>query len=87
MATRKDKRMIRARIVRAAARKQGCTVEDIFFEAMPDADVEPDLNKIPDQVLWVARELLRAKHPARLRPRVIKERYFRIAPYFIVCRA
>ncbi len=87
MSTRKkDRRAIRAAIVKAAAKRHVCKVEEIFIIAMPDeSDIKVNLNKIPDAVIKLARKMIQAKHPAHPRSRMTRERYYRAAPYLSVC--
>ncbi|NNM83870.1 hypothetical protein HKL94_01455 [Candidatus Parcubacteria bacterium] len=56
-------------------------MKELFIRAMPGVLVEVDLNKIPDEVVKLAREILRGRHRAHPPPRVIRERYYRAAPY------
>jgi hypothetical protein len=86
MSRKKDRRAIRAAIVRAAAKRCGRKVEEIFILALPDVhDVEVNLNRIPDEVVRYARKMLQARHRAHPRPRVIRERYYHATPCMDVC--
>ena len=78
---RKDRRVVRAAIVRAAAKRLGCTIREMFIRATKDAqDLVVNLNKIPECVVAYAREVLKSRF--RARPLVKhRQRYYRAAPF------
>ena len=62
--SRKDRRAVRAAIVKSAAKRRKCTIKD-FFRAAGAAkglrDVVVNLNKIPEIVIAYARKILGIK--------------------------
>jgi len=84
MARRKDKRIIRAKIVTAAAKRLHCTIKEIFMRAKKGAhDVVVNLNKIPEYVIRYARRVLSQHLTKRTKKR--RQQYFRGAPFMRAC--
>lgn len=83
--SRKDRRVVRAAIVKAAAKRLGCTIQEIFIRATKGAqDLIVNLNKIPERVVSYAREVLKSRFRARSSVKH-QQQYFRGAPFMRAC--
>jgi|GEM_PF-6835252 hypothetical protein len=85
---RKSRRVIRAKIVIAAARLLGCNLREFFIRAMPDKrDIKVNLNNIPEEVFVFAKKVFDESKRHRAEPprRVVRERYRRVVPALAFC--
>ncbi|MDP1707396.1 MAG: hypothetical protein Q8L30_02485 [bacterium] len=80
----KDRSKRRIAIVEAAARRCGCSVNEIFIRAQKGLrKVVTDLKKIPERVIRYARRVLKQHFDKREKKR--RQKYFRVAPFMLAC--
>ncbi len=93
---RKDKRAVRVAIVKEAMRRSRYKehLQELSLNGVSPNDIPEEVtmflgikfNKISDKLFDHALKKVRtSKHRAHPRPRVGKQRYFRVAPHMSVC--